>query len=144
MHTHTQCFSYSFLHEYVGYGDEVHSTKRMRTLAILYIPILVGVMSHFLGTVARVITDVRKNSLLRHMQNREWKPSDWRDMDCDGDGIVTEADFIVFMLSNMQEVDIRLLDRLRKHFRSLAHRDLHVSNNSTTFPERTIPRVHLH
>lgn len=127
----------------VGYGDEVHSTKRMRTLAILYIPILVGVMSHFLGTVARVIMDVHRNSLLQHMQNREWKPNDLRDMDSDGDGIVTEADFIVFMLSNMQDVDNRLLDRLRKHFRSLAHRDLHVTNNSTTCLKHTIPRVHL-
>jgi hypothetical protein len=94
----------------------------MRTFAIIYIPILVGVMTHFLGTVAHVIMDVHRNSMLRHIQNRELRPTDLRDMDSDGDGIVTEADFIVFMLSKMHEVDNRLLDRLRKHFQSVANK----------------------
>ena len=61
------------------HGDEVHSTKLMRTFAIIYVPILVGVMSHFLGTVARVIMDVQRNSMLRHIQNRELRPTDLKD-----------------------------------------------------------------
>ncbi len=74
----------------------------MRTFAIIYVPILVGVMSHFLGTVARVIMDVQRNSMLRHIQNRELRPTDLKDMDSDGDGIVTEADFGSMLARNHQ------------------------------------------
>ncbi len=74
----------------------------MHTFAIIYVPILVSVMSHFLGTVARVIMDVQRNSMLRHIQNRELRPTDLKDMDSDGDGIVTEADFGSMLARNHQ------------------------------------------
>mmetsp|Transcript_3715 Transcript_3715/g.5558 ORF Transcript_3715/g.5558 Transcript_3715/m.5558 type:complete len:417 (+) Transcript_3715:36-1286(+) len=101
----------------VGYGDNVPSTKLMRLFAVLYIPILVGVMSHFLGSVATLIMDRRREGLMRHMRNRELHLKDLLVMDSDGDGIVTEAEFIVFMLSKMQRVEKDLLDELRKQFR---------------------------
>jgi hypothetical protein len=91
----------------------------MRFFAVLYIPILVGVMSNFFGAVARLIMDAKRNALLHHMSNRELKAKDLIDMDSDDDGIVTEAEFIVFMLSKMHEVDNSLLEKLRGHFRRL-------------------------
>jgi Ca2+-binding EF-hand superfamily protein len=89
----------------------------MRLFAVLYIPILVGVMSHFLGSVASLIMDVQRKALMQHMRNRSLLLKDLDEMDTDGDGVVTEAEFIVFMLSKMQKVDKDLLDELRQHFR---------------------------
>jgi Ca2+-binding EF-hand superfamily protein len=89
----------------------------MRLFAVLYIPILVGVMSHFLGSVASLIMDIQRKALMQHMQSRSLLLEDLMDMDTDGDGVVTEAEFIVFMLTKMQKVDRNLLDELRQHFR---------------------------
>jgi hypothetical protein len=89
----------------------------MRLFAVLYIPILVGVMSHFLGSVASLIMDIQRKALMQHMQSRSLSLKDLVDMDTDGDGVVTEAEFIVFMLTKMQKVDKDLLEELRQHFR---------------------------
>lgn len=89
----------------------------MRLFAVLYIPLLVGVMSHFLGSVASLIMDIQRKDLMQHMRNRSLLLKDLDEMDTDGDGVVTEAEFIVFMLSKMQKVDKDLLDELRQHFR---------------------------
>ena len=101
----------------VGYGDFVPSTERMRLFAVIYIPVLVGVMGQILGSVATHIMDMKRKALLRSIQNRQLRVHDLLAMDSDGDGNVTELEFISFMLVKMQKVDAELLDELRRKFR---------------------------
>ena len=109
----------------VGYGDYAPKTQRGRFLAIVFIPLAVGAMGHFLSIVATVIMDSRRRqSLQRHwgggnasqQQQHELSWHDLELMDADGDGHVTRAEFLEFMLLSMGKVDRDLMEELRQYF----------------------------
>jgi hypothetical protein len=100
-----------------GYGDFVPSSARMRLFAVAYIPLLVGVMTYMLGTLATLIWDIKRRWLMKEINHRQLHVKDLSDIDSDGDGNVSEMDFVAFLLWKMQKVDKELLDELRNHFR---------------------------
>eukprot|EP00590_Aulacoseira_subarctica_P007581 CAMPEP_0172414410 /NCGR_PEP_ID=MMETSP1064-20121228/1066_1 /TAXON_ID=202472 /ORGANISM="Aulacoseira subarctica , Strain CCAP 1002/5" /LENGTH=171 /DNA_ID=CAMNT_0013151065 /DNA_START=495 /DNA_END=1010 /DNA_ORIENTATION=- len=100
----------------VGYGDFVPSSPRMRLFAVLYIPLLVGVMTHLLGSLAKLFLDLKIKSLMQHMNKRQLQVTDLLEIGHD-DGNVSEIDFVAFMLCKMQKVDKELMEELRSQFR---------------------------
>ena len=82
----------------VGYGDYSPKTQYGRLLAIFFIPLSVGAMGHFLSSVATVIMDSRRSSFQKQMDTHELSLQDLEIMDYDGDGLVTRAEYLEFML----------------------------------------------
>jgi voltage-gated potassium channel Kch len=82
----------------VGYGDLAPQTQQGRLLAIFFIPLAVGAMGHFLSIVAQVILESRRTSFQRQMESHELSLQDLEIMDADGDGDVSRAEFLEFML----------------------------------------------
>jgi len=103
----------------VGYGDFSPKTQIGRILAILYIPIAVGVMGTFLDVVASYIIAFRKKNAEDYWEQKELSLDDLVAMDVDGDGTVTKAEFLEFMLVAMNQVDQDTLDNLKAHFERL-------------------------
>ena len=58
----------------------------------------------------------RQNQIERVYHNRELTERDLEVMDEDGDGEVTYAEFLEFMLLAMDKVDKELINELREHF----------------------------
>ena len=89
----------------------------MKLFAVLFIPLSVGAMGHFLGTVANFIIEQRRKAY----DKRLWKHElTLQDLYCMSEtGVVTELDFVIFMLQAMKKVDRELIDHIRHHFRVL-------------------------
>lgn len=103
----------------IGYGDFTPQSQHGRLYAVVGIPIVVGMMGHWLAIVAGYIID-RKQSRFRHeMANKELTLEDLAIMDEDGDGEVTQVEFLEFMLVAMNKVDVETLQYLHMHFQRL-------------------------
>ena len=110
------CFMFFFPH---SYGDFAPRTQNGRLLAIFFIPLSVGAMGHFLSSVASVIMDSRRSNFQRQMDQHELSMQDLEIMDDDGDGLVTRAEYLEFMLIAMNKVDKDFIDEIRSSFARL-------------------------
>jgi hypothetical protein len=86
----------------IGYGDLTPQMQSTRLFAVLFIPLAVGAMGHFLGTVANFIVDQRTRVHHKRLWKHELTVEDLRTMSSSEDGTVTELDFLVFMLQAMK------------------------------------------
>jgi potassium channel subfamily K, other eukaryote len=109
----------------IGYGDRVPQHESMKLFAVLFIPLSVGAMGHFLGTIANFIVEQRRKAYDKQLWKHELTLQDLQYMSSSNDGVVTELDFVVFMLQAMKKVDKELIDHIRNHFHLL---DLTHSN----------------
>jgi len=103
----------------IGYGDYVPERESTMLFAVFYIPLAVGAMGHFLGTIANFIIEERRKKFDKKLWKHEITMEDLAEMDEDEDGYVTEVEFLVFMLGAMKKVDKELLEQIRQHFRHL-------------------------
>ena len=88
-------------------------------MAVFFIPVAVGIMGKFLEGVANAIIDHHREQYTRKLHNKPLTIEDIRILDSDGDGEVSRAEFLEFMLVAMNEVDKSLLDKLKEHFKRL-------------------------
>jgi potassium channel subfamily K, other eukaryote len=103
----------------VGYGDYSPTSQLGRGLAIVFIPLSVGAMGHFLSIVANWIIEGRQKWSAFRIEPYDLTLNDLEAMDDDGDGNVTRADFLEFMLVAMNKADQSLIDELKDHFNRL-------------------------
>ena len=103
----------------IGYGDVTPHSNSMKLFAILYIPLAVGAVGHFLGSIANFIIESRHKVFEKQFWQHEMTLEDLMTMDEDHDGVVTEAEFLTFMLVAMKKVDRELIDHIRDHFHEL-------------------------
>jgi hypothetical protein len=113
----------------IGYGDFTPQRPSMKLFAVLFIPLAVGAMGHFLATMTDFIVEQRRQATDKKLWAHELSLDDLMKMaqtspgkyerDEDGDVVVSELDFVVFMLTSMKEVDLDLIDQIRMHFRVL-------------------------
>lgn len=75
-------------------------------------------MGHFLGTIATFIVEQRTQKTNEVLWKHELTMDDLRSMSS-ADGVVTELDFVVFMLKAMKKVDDDLIMAIRGHFHKL-------------------------
>jgi Ion channel len=108
----------------IGYGDRVPQHEGMKLFAIVFIPLSVGAMGHFLGTVANFIIEQRRKAYDKQLWKHELTIQDLYCMS--STGVVTELDFVIFMLQAMKKVDKELIDHIRNHFHVLD-----VTNSNT-------------
>lgn len=100
----------------VGYGDFAPKTDTAKIVAIFFIPLAVGCMGEWLGLVANWIMQKQMSKFHKHYMTEGLSQTDLDIMDKDGDGEVTRAEFLEFMLVAMHKMDSDLVETLRKHF----------------------------
>mmetsp|Transcript_17688 Transcript_17688/g.41274 ORF Transcript_17688/g.41274 Transcript_17688/m.41274 type:complete len:300 (+) Transcript_17688:194-1093(+) len=76
-------------------------------------------MGHFLSSVAEAIMDTRARTVRQNLAMQELSPDDLEIMDTDGDGVVTRAEFLEYMLVALNKVDKEFIEELRDHFKRL-------------------------
>jgi potassium channel subfamily K len=103
----------------VGFGDLAPQTQSERLLAVPFILLMVGVMGHWLGVAAKAIIDRRQQEFCRRFETRELTLNDLLVMDDNGDGKVTLAEYLAFMLVAMNKVDQELITDLTAQFNRL-------------------------
>jgi potassium channel subfamily K len=103
----------------IGYGDLAPHTQAGRSIAIFFIPIACGAMGKWLGLVANWIIEGRQAKFRKNLRNRELSLRDLDIMDENGDGLVSRAEFLEFMLVAMNKIDQELVIELRSHFDKL-------------------------
>ena len=103
----------------VGYGDLSPHSQQGRLVATVFIPLVVAAMGHWLSQVAGYIIDRRQSQFRQQMAHKELTLEDLDVMDEDGDGQVTQVEFLEFMLVAMNKVDQETLQNLRVYFRRL-------------------------
>ena len=103
----------------VGYGDLAPTTPTAKLMSIFFIPLACGTMGQWLGVVANWIIEGRSARFRKQMGNRELTQRDLEIMDINGDGVVSRAEFLEFMLVAMNKIDQELVDELRDHFNKL-------------------------
>lgn len=100
----------------IGYGDLSPRSQTGRLFAVFYVPLAVMTLGEFLGVIANAIIDYRQASFHHALRTRDLNLRDLEAMDENGDGQVTRAEYLEFMLTAMNKVDQELLDELRSQF----------------------------
>lgn len=102
-----------------GLGDVSPALPSMRLLSLLFIPASVAVVGQILGQIAGSRLKREARIAEKKFLQRELALSDLEEMDDDGDGLVSEADFISFMIIAMGKVDKRSIGEVRRLFTKL-------------------------
>ena len=76
-------------------------------------------MGHLLSIVAFVMMESRRTSFQRQLECRELTVKDLELMDTDGNGEVSRAEFLEFMLVSMGKVDNAFIEEMRLYFAKL-------------------------
>jgi potassium channel subfamily K len=86
-------------------------------IAIFFIPIACGIMAQWLGLVATWIVERRQAKFRKNLGNPELTQRDLDIMDENGDGLVSRAEFLEFMLIAVNKIDQELVnERASKSF----------------------------
>lgn len=103
----------------IGYGDFSPQTQAARLGAVVFIPVAVGAMGQWLSLVANAMIERRQAKFQKHLETHELTMEELNLMDDDGDGRVTQVEFISFLLVAMKKVDQSLIDDLTTLFNRL-------------------------
>lgn len=103
----------------MGYGDLSPHTQTGRILAIVYIPMAVGVVGSFLDAIANAILERKRKATEDYLESKQLTLQDLKMMDYNGDGKVTLAEFYEFTLIAMGQVDRDTMDHLKERFNKL-------------------------
>lgn len=103
----------------VGFGDISPVSQKARLWAVLFIPLAVAAGGEILSTIAAAYLEHRRNLVFEKLVNRDFTMEHIKEMDNDGDGVVSQLDYTEFMLVEMQLVEKSVLDELREQFERL-------------------------
>merc|ERR1740123_2181956 len=121
----------------VGFGDFTPSSPQTKTFIIFYLPILICltalVFSELFQTSLSLFVDVsvaELNAFQRKLNSLLEKTQNLTKLDTDGDGSVTELEFMFQALINEYEVPPEKIRMMRCYFRELI-RKTHASRRAT-------------
>jgi len=100
----------------VGYGDFAPKSHSGRWLTVVWLPFSIMFMGAQLGKVGSCIFDSDSEAKLADLLNLDLSIQGMLDMDEDGDGDITEFEFLKFMLVKCDMADDAVLDSLHKRF----------------------------
>jgi potassium channel subfamily K len=110
----------------VGFGDVCPGTQRARLWAVLFIPLAVAAGGEILGTIASAYLEHRRNVVFENLTSMDFTMEHIKEMDNDGDGVVSQLEYTEFMLVEMKLVEKSVLDELREQFGRL---DMNMSGS---------------
>lgn len=76
-------------------------------------------MGQLLASAAGRIIEARSSRFRRQLEQKDMTEEDLECMDADGDGRVSKAEFLAFMLVAMKKIDKDLVDELDRYFERL-------------------------
>jgi potassium channel subfamily K len=100
----------------VGYGDYFPVTQIGRLAFAFYIPASVTIVMTCVGQLLAVFRQIRTT----HAVKLEPLTKIFS-LDADGDGQVSESEYVLFMLAETREVDMAVIAGLKEQFRALDH-----------------------
>jgi hypothetical protein len=98
----------------VGYGDYYPVTQRGRLAFSFYIPISVTVV---MGCVGQLLEMYKGVNTVRCVKIAPMTKI--FDLDLDGDGKVSMSEYVLFMLTETKDVDIKVIEGLKEQFRAM-------------------------
>jgi len=103
----------------VGYGDMSPTFQHTRLLSLLFIPLAVISLGEILSRIAGYF--IRRDTIKaeKEFMSRRMTLEDLYEMDTNNSGEVDLFEFLSFMLSKMQKVDMELMNELKDLFESL-------------------------
>mmetsp|Transcript_5041 Transcript_5041/g.6528 ORF Transcript_5041/g.6528 Transcript_5041/m.6528 type:complete len:334 (+) Transcript_5041:72-1073(+) len=100
----------------VGYGDISPTSVGGRWLSVLFLPFAVIFVSTQLSQLANILLGKSEDSKLKALLAVDLSLEALLNMDTDGDGEISEFEFLKFMLSSAGMADEDMLDTLHKRF----------------------------
>jgi potassium channel subfamily K len=97
----------------------VPKSDKSKQIAIVFIPLVCGIMAQLLAIAAGRIIEVRSSRFRRQLEQKGLTEEDLQIMDADGDGRVSKVEFLAFMLVAMKKIDKDLVDELDQYFERL-------------------------
>mmetsp|Transcript_10297 Transcript_10297/g.24912 ORF Transcript_10297/g.24912 Transcript_10297/m.24912 type:complete len:309 (+) Transcript_10297:2-928(+) len=101
----------------VGFGELVPLTREGRIFAIFYMGFGVLVTINFAVVMANFLLSTKKREVHRKILQQKLEKQHLREMDRDGDGVVTELEYLMYMLIKLQKVDKLELEEILVQFR---------------------------
>eukprot|EP00547_Thalassionema_nitzschioides_P001255 CAMPEP_0194216036 /NCGR_PEP_ID=MMETSP0156-20130528/18224_1 /TAXON_ID=33649 /ORGANISM="Thalassionema nitzschioides, Strain L26-B" /LENGTH=354 /DNA_ID=CAMNT_0038944705 /DNA_START=14 /DNA_END=1075 /DNA_ORIENTATION=- len=103
----------------IGYGDVVPRTEAIRLVCVFYVPFCVVTLTMVMSAVSNVYMTRKTNEAEKRFLQRKMKQSDLNAMDMDMDGVVSRAEFLLFMIMHMGKVEEEFIDKLKTVFDQL-------------------------
>jgi hypothetical protein len=88
-------------------------------MCVFFLPIAVAVFGETISRIAALYFDRKARQREREFLNRCITMVDLKRMDANKDGVVSESEFLSFMLIALQKVDAETVESLKQTFRSL-------------------------
>jgi potassium channel subfamily K len=103
----------------IGFGDFAPESPVMRLFCVFFLPFSVAVFGEILSRIASVYMARKRSTTEQSFLHRTLTIHDLRILDKDGDGTVTRAEFLEYMLVALQKVDQEDIDELHNAFERL-------------------------
>lgn len=103
----------------IGLGDETPTHAISKALCVIYIPLAVYTVGRLLGSIASSFLNQRGRKAEEKFLNRALKLSDLDRMDFDSNGVVSEEEFLIYMLITLQKVEEDDVNEIIQVFRKL-------------------------
>ncbi|KAL7510447.1 hypothetical protein ACHAXN_007565 [Cyclotella atomus] len=103
----------------IGFGDLAPVKPVARVCALFFIPLAVAAMGYILGQLASFIVEQRREEYYKRLLSKDLTIEDLDALDTDGDGGVSELEYLKFMLVAMKKVDAKLFDDLHLQFKKI-------------------------
>ena len=103
----------------IGLGDYSPQIGVTRWIAFVLIPFLVLLFGMFLAKLSDAFVNKEIEKINEKIFKREITNEDLAKMDADQDNVVTELEFVVHMLKELDKIDQALVDKLHKQYKSL-------------------------
>jgi len=103
----------------VGYGDITPTKPESKWLAFFFLPFAVIFVSTQLSELANILLGKSEDSKLKALLAVDLSLEALLNMDTDGDGEITEFEFIKFMMTTAGMADEDTLDSLHKRFEEM-------------------------
>jgi len=114
----------------VGYGDVVPKSVGGRWAAVFFLPVAVIFVSTKLSQAANILLGKSEDNKMKELLNADLSIEALLSMDTNGDGEITEFEFIKFMMATAGMVDEDTLDSLYQRFK-----EMDVDGNGCLTPE---------
>jgi len=103
----------------VGFGDIYPTTKGGRIFAIFWVPLGTIVVGQSIGSFVDAYLESKQEEFRKRMLDQKISGKDLFEADTDGEGQISEAEFVVFKLKRMGLITDETIEPIQKEFARL-------------------------